>query len=366
MATASEVKFVSIADYENAAKAKLPLMTWDYYSGGAQDEHTLRNNCEAYSAIALRYRVMHDVSKRDASVEVLQHRIPFPILIPPMAFQGLACPEGEIATARAAARAGTIMGLSMLSNSAVEDVTATGAHVWQQLYLQKDRGAVRTLVRRAEDAGCKALVMSVDSPIFGRQYRNLRNGFTLPRNLLVKNLLPRKLERLPHNWPGIDQWSFADKLDASLTWRDLEWLCSVTKLPVLVKGLVRGDDAALAVEHGARGVIVSNHGGRQLDTAPATIRVLEEVVTAVANRCEVFVDGGIRRGIDVMKALALGAKAVLMGRPILWGLAVNGEEGASAVLNLIRAEFEDAMALCGCALLADISRDLAITPPDWH
>jgi 4-hydroxymandelate oxidase len=354
--------FINIADIEAAARAKLPDMVWDFYSGGAQDEITLRENRAAWQRLSLRYRVMRNVTGRDLGVTVLNHRIDFPVIVPPMAFQGLAHPDAELATVRAAGAMGTIMMLSMLSNSAMEDVVAASSGpVWLQLYLQKDRNATKALVARAEAAGCTGLAISVDSPCFGRQERNLRNGFQLPRDLLVRNLLPRRLERLPRGMT-ISQDLFEDRLDPSITWRDLEWLCSSTRLPVLVKGVIRGDDAVLAVDHGARGVIVSNHGGRQLDTAPATGRVLEEIVTSVAGRCDVLVDGGIRRGTDVVKALALGAKAVLMGRPVLWGLAAAGESGVHAALNILRQEFDNALALCGCACVNDIGRDLVLKP----
>jgi 4-hydroxymandelate oxidase len=357
---------VSIADMEAAAREKLPQMVWDYYAGGSQDEITLRENRAAYDSIFLRYRVMRGVAQRNLATTVLGHSIKLPVLIPPMAFQGLAWPEAELATARAAGAMGTIMILSMLANTAVEDaVEAAAGPVWLQLYLHKDRGAVRQLIKRAEQAGCTALVLTVDSPCFGRQERNIRNGFSLPRDLLVRNLLPRRLERLPRNWPDINQSSFEDRLDPSLTWRDVEWLSSQTRLPLLVKGIIRGDDAALATQHGARGVIVSNHGGRQLDTAPPTIRVLEEVIQAVGSQCEVLVDGGIRRGTDVIKALALGARGVLMGRPILWGLSVDGEQGVRRTLEMIRDEFDAALALCGCSSPKDVGRDLVMTPGSW-
>ncbi len=254
----------------------------------------------------------------------------------------------------------------MLANTAVEDViNNSSGPVWLQLYLNKDRSVVRQLVKRAEQAGCAAIVLSVDSPCLGRHERNIRNGFTVPRDLLVKNLLPRRLQRLPRNWPDIDQGAFENQLDPSLTWRDVEWLSSLTRLPILVKGVVRGDDAVLAIQHGARAVIVSNHGGRQLDTAPPTIRVLEEVVKAVGGQCDILVDGGIRRGTDIVKALALGARAVLMGRPILWGLAVDGEQGVCLALEMIRREFDTALALCGCSSPNEISRDLVMTPCSW-
>lgn len=363
MTEPSPGSFITLSDFEAAAREKLPPTIWDYFSGGAQDEITLRENRAAYDRIPLHYRVMRGVSDRDLTTTVLGQTISFPVLVPPMAFQGLAHDDAETAMARAAGKLQTIMALSMLATTAVEDVVeAASAPVWMQLYLEKDRAAVRDLVRRAERAGCKALVLTVDSPLFGRQERNLRNRFELPRNLLVRNLLPRRLERLPRSWSNINQHSFEDHLDPSLTWRDVAWLCSITRLPVLVKGVIRPDDAVLAVEHGAKGVIVSNHGGRQLDTSPATISVLANVAAAVGKQCEVLVDGGIRRGTDVVKAIALGAKAVLVGRPLLWGLASNGQAGVEQTLEILRTEFDSALALCGCRSVAEISPDLVYGP----
>ncbi|HEX6544973.1 MAG TPA: alpha-hydroxy acid oxidase, partial [Bryobacteraceae bacterium] len=355
--------FITLSDFEAAAREKLPPMIWDYFSGGAQDEITLRENRAAYDRIPLHYRVMRGVANRDLTATVLGQAVSFPVLAAPMAFQGLAHDDAETAMARAAGKFETVMVLSMLATTAVEDVVeATTAPIWMQLYLQKDRAAVRDLVKRAEQAGCKALVLTVDSPVFGRQERNLRNRFELPRNLLVRNLLPRRLERLPRSWSNINQHSFEDHLDPSLTWRDVAWLCSITRLPVLVKGVIRPDDAVLAVEHGAKGVIISNHGGRQLDTSPATISVLANIAAAVGERCDVLVDGGVRRGTDVIKAIALGAKAVLVGRPLLWGLASNGEAGVATTLEILRTEFDSALALCGCRSVAEISPDLIHGP----
>ena len=363
MPESSPGSFITLSDFEAAAREKLPPAIWDYFSGGAQDEITLRENRAAYDRISLHYRVMRGVANRGLTTTVLGETVSFPVLAPPMAFQGLAHDDAEIAMARAAGKAQTIMALSMLATTAVEDVVeAASAPVWMQLYLQKDRAAVRDLVRRAERAGCKALVLTVDSPVFGRQERNLRNRFELPRNLLVRNLLPRRLERLPRSWSNINQHSFEDHLDPSLTWRDVAWLCSLTRLPVLVKGVIRPDDAVLAVEHGAKGVIVSNHGGRQLDTSPATVSVLTAVAAAVGEQCDVLVDGGIRRGTDVVKAIALGAKAVLVGRPLLWGLASSGQAGVEQTLEILRAEFDSALALCGCRSVAEISSDLVRGP----
>ena len=250
--------------------------------------------------------------------------------------------------------------LSTLSTTAVEEVTraATGP-VWFQLYVYKDRGATEALVQRVEAAGCRALVLTVDAPLLGRRERDVRNRFALPPELGIENLHAAGYAQVPRQAGDSGLAAYvADLLDPGLTWDAIGWLRSVTKLPVLVKGIVRPDDAARAIAAGAAGVVVSNHGGRQLDAAPATIDVLARVVDAVGGRGEVLLDGGVRRGTDVVKAIALGARAVLVGRPVLWGLAVGGREGVAAALAVLRREVDLAMALCGCADVAAITRDL--------
>ena len=235
---------------------------------------------------------------------------------------------------------------------------ATGP-VWFQLYVFKDRAISASLVKRAEAAGCKAIVLTVDVPMLGKRERDVRNRFTLPDHLSLKNLLPGGCQELPKNVAGSGVAAYVVSLfESALTWKDIQWLAGLTELPVLVKGILRTDDALRAVDHGASAIIVSNHGARQLDTTPASISVLPEIVDAVAGRIEVYVDGGIRRGTDVLKALAYGARAVLVGRPILWGLAVGGETGVKSVLELLRQEFDLAMVLSGCPTLNSITRDL--------
>ena len=293
-------------------------------------------------------------------VRVLGRELALPVLIAPTAFHKLAHPDGEIATARAAAQAGTIMVLSTLSNTKVEDVqvAATSAEVWFQLYVYRDRGATRALCERVQAAGCKALVLTVDAPLLGRRERDVRNRFNLPDGLHIANAFAEDARALH---PGIAESGlfnyFSQQLDASLSWKDIEWLRSLTQLPLLIKGIVRGDDARRARDHGASGVIVSNHGGRQLDTSLASIEALPEVADALAGSPPILVDGGVRRGTDVLKALALGVQAVLLGRP-LWGLAAGGQQGVCDVLELLRREIDLAQALCGCADLADVGRDL--------
>ena len=354
-----EPQALNLLELEALARERLPAMCFDYYASGAHDEITLRDNRAAFERIALRYRVLVDVSARDLGTTVLGERVAMPVLIAPTAFQRMAHPDGELATARAAGAAGTIMILSTLSNTAVEDVvTAATGPVWFQLYVYRDRGATEALVRRVEAAGCRALVLTVDAPLLGTRERDVRNRFCLPDGLAVENMHAAGLSALPEvDGSGLAAY-FASQIDPALTFRDLEWLASITKLPVLVKGVVRGDDAARAIDHGARGIVVSNHGGRQLDTSIATIDALAEVASAVHGRVEILMDGGVRRGTDVIKALARGAKAVLLGRPILWGLALGGERGVNRALDILRSELDLAMALAGSPSVASIDGDL--------
>ena len=350
---------IHLGEFERIAAERLPRMVYDYYAGGAHDEITLRENRAAFERLRLRYRVLRDISTRDATTQVLGERLSMPVVIAPTAFHQLATEEGEVATARAAARADTIMTLSTLSTCAIESVgEAAAGRLWFQLYVYRDREATRELVARAEAAGAKALLLTVDAQVWGVRERDVRNRFQLPDGLHMVNLVPSGKGRFPDvEGSGLAAY-VARTFDPSLSWKDLDWLCSLTDLPVLIKGVVRGDDAAMGMDAGAAGVVVSNHGGRQLDTCPAPIEVLEKVAEAVDGRGAVLVDGGIRRGTDVIKALALGADAVLIGRPVLWGLAAGGEEGVVRVLELLRAEFDLAMALCGAANVGEITRDL--------
>lgn len=351
---------VSVFDLEAWGRATLATPARDYYASGAHDEITLRRNREAFDRLEVAYRVLVDVSRRTQETTVLGHRLSTPLIVAPTAFHQLACAEGEVATARAAGTLGTIMTLSTLSNRAVEDVVAAASGpVWFQLYVYRDRDKTRALVERAQAAGCQALVLTVDAPLLGTRERDVRNRFRLPEGLEVRNMTAAGMGQLPSDVAdsGLAAY-FAQLLDPSLTWKDLDWLASISPLPVLVKGIVRGDDAARAVEHGAAGIVVSNHGGRQLDTSVPTIRALPQVVEAVDGRAEVLLDGGIRRGTDVLKALALGARAVLIGRPVLWGLAVAGQRGAERALEILRDELDLAMALVGAPTLAELTPDL--------
>jgi 4-hydroxymandelate oxidase len=350
---------INVADYERAAKAKLPGPVCDYYCGGALDEITLRENTAGWERLKLYYRVLAGVAERDMRTTVLGQRVSMPILVAPTAFHRLACKAGELATAKAAKRAATLFILSSLSNTAMEAVfTEAASPRWFQLYIYKDRGITRELVQRAEAAGAEAIVLTVDAPGLGTRERDSRNNFRLPDGLSVENLAPLGKGEMP-KVPGSGLAAYVrDNFKSDLGFDDLDWLCGCTRLPVVVKGVCRGEDAQQAAEHGAKAIVVSNHGGRQLDTAPATSEVLPHVVEAVGDLCEVYVDGGIRRGSDALKAIALGARAVLVGRPILWGLTISGEEGATQVLEILRHELDEAMLLCGCTRLSDIDGSL--------
>lgn len=353
-------EFVNLLELESLARDRLSATAADYFAGGAGDEITLRENRRLFDAMPIWYRVLVDVSAVDPSLTLLGRPLPAPILVAPMAFQRLAHPEGELATARAAAGLGLPLVLSTFATASMEEIAATGAAPrWFQLYVHKDRGLTRALVARAESAGYEALVLTVDVPALGRRERDLRNAFQLPPELRLANLGDGGLSTLP----GVTGESalaayFAGLHDAALTWSDLDWLHSLTRLPILLKGIVRADDARRGVEHGAAGVIVSNHGGRQLDTAIASIAALPRIAEAVGGRTTLLVDGGIRRGTDVLKARALGADAVLVGRPVLWGLALDGEAGARRVLRLLWDELLLAMQLAGAARLTDITEAL--------
>jgi 4-hydroxymandelate oxidase len=349
----------NVSDYARAARGKMPKNCFDYFEGGALDEITLRENTAGWERLKLYYRVLAGVGKRDMTTAVLGQSISLPIVIAPTAFHKLACEAGEIATAKAAKAAGTLFILSSLSNTAMESVFAQAASPrWFQLYIYKDREITLELVKRAEAAGAEAIVLTVDAPGLGTRERDARNSFRLPDGLAVENLAPLGKGTFPEvTGSGLAAYVRAN-FKEDLGFDDLDWLCGSTRLPVVVKGVCRGDDARRAAERGAKAVVVSNHGGRQLDTAPATCEALPHVVEAAGDLCEVYVDGGIRRGSDVLKAIALGARAVLVGRPVLWGLCVAGEQGALRVLEILRGELDEAMLLCGCSKLSDIDPSL--------
>lgn len=355
---------INLDDYERAARERLDPGPLGYYASGADDEVTLRENREGWSRLRLLPRVLRGLSKIDPSTRVLGSSLDWPLLVAPMAMQGMACAEGELATARAASRAGSAMVLSTISNTAVEEVVAAAERdVWFQLYVYRDRESSRELVQRVEAAGCKALVLTVDVPHLGRREADERNRFAMPAHLSLPNVVDRGADLNVQREQPVSALAehAASQLDPTLAWKDVDWLCSLTRLPVLLKGVLHPDDARLGLDHGAAGIVVSNHGGRQLDGSVCSARALPGIVEAVDGRVPVLVDGGIRRGTDLLKALALGADAVLLGRPVLWGLAVDGEEGALRVLELLKRELRIAMALSGCDSLEEIVRELVVS-----
>jgi isopentenyl diphosphate isomerase/L-lactate dehydrogenase-like FMN-dependent dehydrogenase len=336
---------LSISDYERLAEDQLEPGPWAYLSGGSGDEWTLRENRTAFARWTFRPRVLCDVSEISTATTVLGQPIELPVIVAPLAYQQLYHPDGECATARAAAAAGTAMAVSTFTTRSHEEIAAAAAGLrqWCQLYVFKDRGVTREHLAGAADAGCSAVVLTVDTPRLAQRERDIRVGFEIPSDLPLP-YARAAVGDAPSN-PS-DQFAL---LDASVSWRDLEWIAGEGRLPVVLKGVVTAEDAELAVAHDAAAVVVSNHGGRQLDGAPATLDALPEVVEAVGGRVEVYLDGGIRRGTDVAKALALGARAVLAGRAPVFGLAAAGEDGVRNVLELLREELALTLCLLGCA-----------------
>ena len=354
---------VNLAGHEAHARQHLDDNAWAYFSGGAADEITLRANRTAWSDLSLWPRVLRPLAGGHTRVNLLGRTLEHPILLAPIAFQRLAHPDGELAMAYAAAALGAGLVLSTQASVSLEAVAQAvrpdpgRGPLWFQLYLQHDRGFTQALVQRAESAGYEALVLTVDAPSSGVRDRERRAGFRLPPGVGAVNLAGLQAPSTFRPRPG-QSALFDDLLHHAPTWDDIAWLQSITRLPVLLKGVLHPADARLAVSVGAAGLIVSNHGGRTLDTAPATASALPRVVQAVGGALPVMVDGGIRRGTDVLKAMALGASAVLVGRPAIWGLANAGAAGVAHVLRLLRDELEIAMALTGCATLADASQAL--------
>jgi 4-hydroxymandelate oxidase len=336
---------VNVRDFEAAARARLDPMYYDYFASGAQDELTVAANEAAFRRRTLVPRILRGCGPPRLDTTLLGTAASMPVLIAPTAFHRLACPDAEVATGRAAATADVTMIAAMLSTVSIEEIAATGAKLWFQLYIQPDLAFTEALVRRAEAAGCRALVVTVDSPALGRNERGDRNDFhDLPPGISCANMRG-------------DGHVRQVVLSPEISWWHLDWLRGTTELPVLLKGVLHPDDAEIAVERGVDGLIVSNHGGRQLDTTPATLDRLSVIADRVAGRVPLLLDGGVRRGTDVAKALALGAQAVALGRPVLWGLAVAGAAGVGAVLELLRTELANALTLLGAGTPADLTRD---------
>ena len=351
---------LNVDDYERAARERLEASIYDYVAGGSWDEITLSENRTAYDKWRLRPRAMVNVEHRDLSVSILGDTLTLPIGIAPSAFHKLMHPDGELATARAAGAVGTVMCLSIMATASIEEVAAAASGpLWLQTYIFKDRGLTADLAARAKAAGYRALVVTVDTPVLGRRERDSRNQFELPAGIEMRNL--NRAPAVPGEYESPMVRFIKQQIDPSLTWRDVEWFVKTVQLPVFVKGVLHPEDARLAAKCGVSGVIVSNHGGRQLDGAIATLDALPEIVSAMRDTgLDTIVDGGIRRGTDVIKALALGAKMVLIGRPVLWGLAVDGEAGAYSVLDLLRREIDITLALVGCPRAVDLSPDYVV------
>nr|CAB3251778.1 hydroxyacid oxidase 1-like [Phallusia mammillata] len=362
-------KPVCIQDFEQLAKESLTKNAWDYYSSGATDEQTLHDNCMAFKRYRLRPKVLNDVSCVDISTSVLGQKVDIPICIASTAMNKMADPCGEIAAAKAAASVGSGFMLSTWATTSIEEVaTETGNSLkWMQLYIYKDREVTKQIVKRAEKCGFKGVFLTVDTPVLGQRYKDVKNHFSLPSNLKLANF---EVHEQASGVKSSDNSGLSDyvnsMIDPSLQWSDVKWLKKITKMPVVLKGIVTSEMALKAVAHGVDGIVVSNHGARQLDGVPATIDALPEVVNAVNGRCEVYLDGGVRSGTDVLKAIALGAKAVFIGRPVLWGLAYNGEEGVRTVLSMLKDEFKNSLQLMGCRSIKELQEGQNLIVPEAY
>ncbi|GFP91674.1 peroxisomal (s)-2-hydroxy-acid oxidase glo4 [Phtheirospermum japonicum] len=336
-----------ISEFQERTRLALPKMYYDFYTGGAEDQHTLKENVKAFRNITIRPRILMDISRIDTSTTIMGCSTSAPLMVAPTALHKLAHPEGEIATARASASSNVIMVLSYNSTCTVEEVASSCNAVYRR------RDITALMVQRAERNGFKAIILTVDTPRLGRREADIKNKMIAPQLKNFEGLV--STEVVTDKGSGIE--ALASKmLDDSLCWKDIGWLKSITNLPILVKGILTQEDALRALEVGVDGIIVSNHGARQLDYTPATITVLEEVVLAVQGKIPVILDGGVRRGSDIFKALALGAHAVMIGRPVIYGLAAKGENGVRQVIDVLKDELEQTMALSGCYTLKDISR----------
>jgi 4-hydroxymandelate oxidase len=351
---------INLSDFEALARERLSPLAWDYYAGGAEDEYTVADNCAAFRRVKLRPRVLADVPERDLTTTVLGQPISLPVLLAPTSHQSLAHPDAELATMGAAAAAGTLATLGTGNHYAVEEVVAAVPHpFWFQMYCYESRAGTERIIRRAEAAGARALVLTVDATFAPRRERHIRTNWALPPEVELRNMVGIGLQDhllRPENG-GMPAF-LASLRPMLLTWDEVDWMRRTTSTPIVLKGVMTAEDAVLAAEHGVDAIVVSNHGGRQVDGTLATIEALPEIAAAAGGRIEILLDGGIRRGTDVLKALALGARAVLIGRPYLWGLAAGGQAGVRQVIELLRAEIECAMAQCGQADVKKIDRSL--------
>jgi L-lactate dehydrogenase (cytochrome) len=376
----------SVADLRTIARRRLPRGVFDYIDGGAEDERTMAANAAAFGAVTFRPRVLRDVGDVDPSTTLLGRRLPLPLVLAPTGFTRIADPDGELAVARAAARAGLPYTLSTLSTRSIEEVAAIGAGPkWFQVYVWRDRGLVKEMIGRAATAGYEALVLTVDTAVLGRRERDVRRGFSLPPTIGLSTLVDgalhpgwtwRFLRSDPIRFANVrDAASIGDgstavtlseyvntQFDPGLSWRDVEWMRSVWAGPLVIKGVQTVDDARLAADAGVEAIALSNHGGRQLDSAPATLDLVAPVADAVGDRLEIICDGGVRRGSDIVKAVALGARACMAGRAYLYGLGAAGERGVDHVLGLLDADVRRTMALVGASSVADLGRERVELP----
>ncbi|PVU98617.1 hypothetical protein BB559_001453 [Furculomyces boomerangus] len=373
-------KIASLSDIEKSAFQKLDKNALDYYSSGAQDEITHYDNKKAFDRYQIRPRFLRDVSKVDMSTEIFGEKFSSPIFVAASGMQKMAHPIGEVGSARSACKHGVCYSLSTVSTTSLEEVSESVQSLvaeghksvrWFQLYVYKEKERTIALIRRAEKAGFTAILITVDTPFLGRRLANIRNAFKMPKHLKLANFETEEDENDEKEFGGSDGSYWLPKyvtsqIDPGLSWEDVKWIKSQTHLPVLVKGVLTHEDAKIALDSGIDGIIVSNHGGRQLDSVSATIDALAEVVSGCENKIPVLLDGGVMRGTDVFKAIALGAKAVFVGRPVLWSLAHDGENGVDLMLDILSEEFRMAMALSGCTSIKDINRNYIQLSPKYY
>jgi len=338
---------LSLDDFEIRAREVLPRMVYEFIASGAGDEHTIRWNREAFGEFRLRPRVPESAAPADLGIDLLGRRHTIPILLAPTAYHRVLHPDGELATAEGARDSGVAWVVSTASTTSVEEIAARGGKLWFQLYVQEDRGFTREIVSRAEAAGCEALCLTVDTPVLGPRNRQARARFALPEGMAT-----------PHLWSSSESSTVMGRRRTPVTWKEVEWLRTISRIPILLKGILNPDDAERALQSGMAGVIVSNHGGRNLDTLPPALQALPEVVDRVGGRGAVLMDGGIRRGTDVLKALALGADAVLIGRPYCYGVGVGGAAGVRRVIDILREEVEMSLLLLGRTSIAEVDRQV--------
>ena len=353
------MNLLNIYDYEKAAAEKIEPQYLEYFAGGVADNLTLNENRAAFDRLKLLPRIFRDVRRVSLETTIMGTKRSLPFFLAPTAMHKLGHPAGELASARAAQAFGIPQVLSTLASVSVEEITAVGHPVWFQLYIFRDREWSKAIVQRAEATGCEAVVVTVDVPVQGLRENLKRVNFNIPPSLPLPNL-----ERPGGSRDNTTLLKLVDEnFDPGLTWQDIEWLRSFTKLPIWVKGILRADDAQCATEAGVSGIVVSNHGGRQLDTAVTPIEALPAITQTAGDKIDLILDGGIRRGTDILKALALGADAVLLGRAPLWGMAVNGEEGIKHILQILQIELSNVMAQCGCTTISELTPDLIFNPP---